>query len=54
LRNEHRAKRGPLPMFDRGPYFEEMKRKNAIERPEGWGDPDEGWFAADIVAEAAE
>ncbi len=54
LRNEHRAKRGPLPMFDRGPYFEEMKRKDAIKRPEGWSDPDEGWFAADIVAEAAE
>ena len=54
LRNEHRAKRGTLPMFDRGPYFEEMKRKDAIKRPEGWSDPDEGWFAADIVAEAAE
>ena len=54
LRNEHRAKRGVLPMFDRGPYFEEMKRQNAIVRPEGWDDPDEGWFAAEVVAEAAE
>ena len=54
LRNEIRAKRGRLPMFDRGPYFEEMKRKGAIERPPGFDDPDEGWFAAELVAEAAE
>ena len=52
LRNEIRAKRGRLPMFDRGPYFAGMKDK--VERPQGWDDPDEGWFAADVVAEAAE
>ncbi|MCE2481320.1 MAG: hydantoinase B/oxoprolinase family protein [Alphaproteobacteria bacterium] len=52
LRNEMRARRGRLPMFDRGPYFATMK--DEIERPEGWPDPDEGWYAADMVAEAAE
>ena len=52
LRNEIRAKRGRLPMFNRGPYFEKMK--STIERPEGFDDPDEGWFAAEVVAEAAE
>ncbi len=52
LRNAIRAKRGRLPMFDRGPYFADMKHK--VERPQGWDDPDEGWFAADVVAEAAE
>ena len=52
LRNGMRARRGRLPMFDRGPYFAAMK--DEIERPEGWPDPDEGWYAADMVAEAAE
>ena len=52
LRSEMRARRGRLPMFDRGPYFAAMK--DEIERPEGWPDPDEGWYAADMVAEAAE
>ena len=52
LRSEMRARRGRLPMFDRGPYFASMK--DEIERPEGWPDPDEGWYAADMVAEAAE
>ena len=52
LRNKMRARRGRLPMFDRGPYFAAMK--DEIERPEGWPDPDEGWYAADMVAEAAE
>ena len=49
-----RARRGPLAMFDRGPYFEEMKRRGAIARPEGAEDPDEGWLAAGVLAEAAE
>ena len=52
VRSEMRARRGRLPMFDRGPYFAAMK--DEIERPEGWPDPDEGWYAADMVAEAAE
>ena len=41
-------------MFNRGPYFEEMKRNDAIVRPAGHDDPDDGWFADDIVPEAAE
>ena len=49
-----RARRGPLAMFDRGPYFEEMKRRGAIARPDGAEDPDEGWFAHAALAEAAE
>jgi hypothetical protein len=38
-------KRLPLPMFDRGPYFEQMKRQGAVKRPENWPDPDAGWLA---------
>ena len=53
-RAEFGAQRGPLAMFDRGPYFEEMKRRDAIARPEGAEDPDEGWLAAGVLAEAAE
>ena len=32
-------------MFDRGPYFEEQKRLGRVQYPEGWSDPDAGWFA---------
>ena len=41
-------------MFSRGPYFEQMKRDQAIARPEGFDDPDDGWFADGLVPEAAE
>ena len=54
LRERMRAVRGPLPMFDRGPYFDDMKRRNAIARPDGLADPDEGWFADVAMPEAAE
>ena len=54
LRGRMRAERGPLPMFSRGPYFEQMKRDQAIARPEGFNDPDDGWFADGMVPEAAE
>ena len=54
LRARIRAERGPLPMFSRGPYFEEMKRSKGIARPAGHDDPDDGWFAAEAVQEAAE
>ena len=54
LRARIRAERGPLPMFSRGPYAEQMKQRNAIARPAGHDDPDDGWFAGDIVSEAAE
>ncbi len=54
LRERMRAERGPLPMFRRGPYFDDMKRRNAISRPEGLEDPDEGWFADGALPEAAQ
>ena len=54
LRARIRAERGPLPMFSRGPYFERVKHDNSIAWPEGYDDPDDGWFAADAVQEAAE
>ena len=54
LRGRMRAARGPLPMFSRGPYVERMKRSDAILRPAGHDDPDDGWFAAEAMPEAAE
>ena len=54
LRGRMRAARGPLPMFSRGPYVERMKRSDAIVRPAGHDDPDDGWFAAEAMPEAAE
>ena len=54
LRGRMKAGRGPLPMFSRGPYVEEMKRSNGIARPPGYDDPDDGWFADGMVPEAAE
>jgi N-methylhydantoinase B len=47
LRAERIKARGPLPMFDRGPYFEQMKKQGAVTRPEGWADPDAGWMAVE-------
>jgi hypothetical protein len=47
LRAERVKARGPLPMFDRGPYFEQMKKQGAVTRPEGWADPDAGWMAVE-------
>jgi N-methylhydantoinase B len=43
------AGRGTPPMFDRGPYFEELKAAGKISRPEGWTDPDAGWYAKPVV-----
>ena len=54
LRGRMKAERGPLSMFSRGPYFEQMKRDQAIARPEGLDDPDDGWYADGMVPEAAE
>ncbi len=39
------ARRGPLPLFDRGPYFEGKKSDGAIAWPDGWQDPDADWRA---------
>jgi N-methylhydantoinase B len=37
--------RGKPPMFDRGAYFEAQKRCGQIKYPDGWADPDVGWYA---------
>jgi N-methylhydantoinase B len=34
------AKRGQVRMFDRGPYFEELRAAGRVARPAGWPDPD--------------
>jgi N-methylhydantoinase B len=47
-RAELAAARGPLKMFDRGPYFEKIKNETGIDWPEGWSDPDDGCLACDI------
>jgi N-methylhydantoinase B len=48
LREDIRLQSTPLPMFERGPYFDRKKRDNAINWPVGWTDPDEGWLAEEI------
>ena len=35
-------------MFDRGAYFEAEKRRGRIKYPEGWLDPDVGWYANSV------
>ena len=52
-RMELRARRGALPMFDRGPYVEAARAAGRLDWPEGWQDPDAGWWA-ETAAEAAE
>ena len=47
------AKRGPLPMFDRGGYVARVRARGALDTPDGWRDPDEDWWA-ETLAEAAE
>ena len=47
LRDEKRRHRNALPMFDRGPYFEAVKRDTGITRPADWQDPDDGWQASE-------
>ncbi len=50
LRAEMAARRGPLPLFDRGPYFEARKAEGGIAWPEGWQDPDAAWRAEPVEA----
>lgn len=50
LRSEIRSKRGNLPMFDRGAYYEQLKLEGKIGWPEGWGDTDQDCFAVDPSA----
>ena len=45
LRAEMVVNRDPLALYDRGPGFEAFKKSGVIKYPEGWTDPDEGWFA---------
>ena len=47
-RDEMREARGPLAMFDRGPYFDKIKRDTGINWPAGWSDPDEGCVATEM------
>ncbi len=49
LRQEMRASRPTPGMFHRGEYFEEMKAQGAINWPEGWDDPDQGWYAQGVT-----
>ena len=46
-------KRGGLSMFDRGDYVAEARARGALDSPDGWEDPDDGWWA-ETVAEAAQ
>lgn len=45
LRQQLAKQRGLPPMFDRGAYFERMKKKGAVKYPKNWSDPDHGWHA---------
>ncbi len=45
LRQKLGKARGKPAMFDRGPYFEKLKKKGAVKHPAGWSDPDLGWHA---------
>jgi N-methylhydantoinase B len=41
--------RGLPAMFDRGPYFAALKAAGKVARPEGFPDPDAGWFARPVA-----
>lgn len=47
LRIEMRGKRGKLPMFDRGAYYERLKLEGRIQWPDGWDDTDQDCYAVD-------
>jgi len=38
-------------MFDRGPYFDEVKKTQGIDWPEGWDDPDANYYAEPVETE---
>lgn len=48
-RKEIAGARGDLPMFDRGPHFDKLKAEGKVVRPDGWTDPDVGWYASEIA-----
>ena len=55
LRSQLRARRGALAMFDRGAYAAAARAGDGLDRPDGWEDPDAGWWAIPVAeAEAAE
>ena len=54
LRSGLRGKRGPRAMFDRGEYVAGVRSRGGLDWPDGWEDPDEGWWAETQAAEAAE
>jgi hypothetical protein len=41
-------------MFDRGAHFEAEERRGRIKCPEGWLDPDVGWYANSVCKETSE
>lgn len=43
--------RGRVPMFDRGPHFEAEKKLGRVKYPDGWVDPDLGWYANSVLDE---
>ncbi len=48
-RSKIAKKRGVPGMFDRGRYFEELRKSGRVNRPEGWPDPDLGWSARPVA-----
>jgi N-methylhydantoinase B len=50
-RRELAKLRGKLPMFDRGPRLEAEKRRGVVKYPDGWVDPDLGWYANSVLEE---
>ena len=54
MRQDLRGKRGPLAMFNRGEYVAGVRERGGLDWPDGWEDPDEGWWAETPAAEAAE
>ena len=48
-----RKYRGQLPLYDRGRGFNELKKTKGINRPEGWADPDKGWYAYEFEPDTA-
>ena len=49
LRGSLVASRGPLPMFDRGPYFDEIRKQGVVRHPDNWSDPDAAWKASAVA-----
>jgi N-methylhydantoinase B len=48
-RRQLARQRGKVPMFERGPQFEAERRLGSINYPQGWVDPDAGWYASSVL-----